>query len=207
MKDNVMKLENFFKDREDKAQKAAALNMAWMNTRLCVPLIIRDIMDRPESLDDETVFGLHDLISDFEIDTGLLAIATGALQIVRAGKINTPAMHVLAIECERIICEYGDEWIKQHDTTNGPDEDYILSILPNIAEDFESLCDLIESALSVMNDENVSATLLDILSIQANAHSMIAAEFINVMEAEIQIEAPIIVADKAASNVVAFRTR
>lgn len=211
-KGNVMHLENFFQSKSEEAHKAAALNMAWMNTKLCVPLITKDVMDNPTSLDDETVFGLHDMISDFEIDTALLAIASGALQIIRTSGANVPALHVLAIECERIICEYGDEWIKQNNTAE-PDFDYMLSILPHLPEDLESIGDLIGMALTVLPQDGAAHQLLDILNVQADAHMMIAEEFVSALDAQPSIETPVQtviaanVASESASNIIAFRAR
>ena len=209
-RDNVMSLENFFQTRNETAHKEAALNMAWMNTKLCVPLIMQDIMSNDVSVDEETVFGLHDMISDFEIDTALLAIAAGALQIVRSETIASPSLHVLAIECERIICEYGDAWVNQN-KAGEPDFDYVLSILAQIPEDFEALTDLIDSAIGSIDETSKTAILLDILSVQAGAQMLVAEEFVSVMNAdtiiEEKIEAPIIAAGETTDNVIAFRAK
>lgn len=205
-----MSLENFFQTRDDNAQRDAALNMAWMNTKLCVPLIMQDIMDNETSVDEETIFGLHDMISDFEIDTALLAIAAGALQIVRSEDVASPSLHVLAIECQRIICEYGDAWIGQN-KVGDPDHEYILSILAQMPEDFEALTDLIDSALGCLDETSKTAILLDILSVQAGAQMLIAEEFVSVMDADVMveetIEAPVIATSTATNNVIAFRAR
>jgi len=205
---NVMNFAEFFQDKQTAQAQEAAHNLAWMNTKLCVPLVMKDLMDGTQPLDEAAIYTLHDMISDFEIDTALLAISSGALQVIRGLKAAFPAAHVLAMECERIICAYGEEWLEQN-MTGETDHDYLLSILRDMPEDFEALSDLIQMAMGQMEDKT-ALELLEILYVQADAHMMVAEEFVNVMDLndredeELTTTANAMPPQNAGGNVVAF---
>jgi len=202
-----MDFAEFFQDKQTASAQEAAQNLAWMNTKLCVPLVMKDLIHGEQPLDEQAIYALHDMISDFEIDTALLAIASGALQIMRGIKATYPAAYVLAMECERIICAYGEEWLEQN-MTGETDHDYLMSILRDLPEDFESLTDLIQMATGQL-DDRTAQELLEILEIQAGAHMAVAEEFVAVMDLndkeDAEIEASVAAIPKnAGNNVVAF---
>lgn len=158
---------------------------AFLNTKLKAPVVISGILDGQTALTDEVHYGLHEMISDFEPDTALLAIAAGAKTILGRYKSAGPGAQVLTLECDRILEEYGTLWLENaRGGSPGPDE--IFDVLSGTAEDLESLAALLETHLSGLQDNEKAGTLCEILHVQARAHSMIAEEFMKAADTAAQ---------------------
>lgn len=152
--------------------------LAQLSNALQVPAVINDLLNKVETLDDETRYALHDEISEKQPDTALLAIAISALMIANRFSDKCPNLAILKMETSRIIDEYGQLWLKNAND-QALDNDQVFDVLFNTAEDLEGLAELLEynyAALSLVDKD--AAELCDILQVQAKAHSMIAEEFL-----------------------------
>ncbi len=148
--------------------------LALLHTHLVVPLAIGDILYGDLLLTDDVQYELHEALSEIDPDSALLAIAVGAKHIAQALKDNSPIAAALSIECDKILDDYGPDWLSNYH--QGPvDEDKLYSTLQNIPEDLESLADLMDTiCLGLQDAEDPICKLCDILSIQARAHMEIA---------------------------------
>lgn len=148
--------------------------LALLHTHLVVPLAIGDILYGELALTDDVQYELHEALSEVDPDSALLAIAVGAKHIAQALQENSPIAAALSIECDKILDEYGPEWLSNYH--KGPvDEDRLYDLLQHIPEDLESLADLLDTlCLGVEDAEDPVKKLCDILSIQARAHMEIA---------------------------------
>jgi len=148
--------------------------VARLNARLVVPMAIGDILSYHLDIEEEIQYGLHEALSEVDPDSALLIIALSAGQIARLMAQHMPIAGALAVEAEKIVYEYGPEWLA-NDNQGPVDEEALMALLKNIPEDLESLADLLDTLQHQMNqpDDPVSV-LCDILSIQARAHMEIA---------------------------------
>jgi hypothetical protein len=156
-------------------------DIAGLATRLQVPLIVGDIISGKDALTDDAHYALHEIISDLQPDSALLAIALSTCKITGVYKQASPSMKLLHIECQRIINEYGSLWLENaQEQQVSPDEAY--DVLVHTAEDLESLAELLELNAAFLRSKDEQAhTLCEILYIQAGAHAVIAEEFISVV--------------------------
>lgn len=155
-------------------------DMAKLKTRLQVPMVVTDILKGDETLTDDVQYGLHEVISDLQPDSALLAIAISASSIARIYSKASPGMKVLGMECDKIIEDYGSIWLR-HAQNESPDQEEILDILAQTPEDLEGIAELLEvNACFLKAKDAQAAALCEILLIQAQAHALIADEFMNV---------------------------
>ena len=191
-------------------------DLANITNRLQVPLIVDDIIHGQAPLTDDTAFGLHEILSDFEPDSALLSIALSTRKIAQRFQHKAASMGVLKIECERMIADYADMWLKNANAAH-LDDNVVFETLMNIPEDLETLSELIESCMPFLkrfSDE--AAELLDILSVQARAQVLVAESFIDILDAQNQDDEPLandntelehfipLQAHAQASNVIQF---
>jgi hypothetical protein len=156
--------------------------MAGLAARLQVPLIVGDILAGEGALTDEVHYALHEVISDLQPDSALLAIAISTRKITRVYEKASPGIKLLGSECNRIIDEYGEMWLQNAQNKN-IDQDDIYDVLVHTAEDLEMLSELIELNTSFLRAKDSDAyNLCEILSIQAGAHAVIAEEFLSVAQ-------------------------
>ena len=156
------------------------IEMATLANTLQVPLVVSDILAERGALTDDITYSLHEAISDFQPDSALLAIALGALKISNIYKSASPSMDVLGIEAERIIKEYGPIWL-QNAKNETIDNDAVFELLVHTAEDLENIAELLDlNCVFLRAKDPEAASLCDILYVQAQAHTLIAEEFINV---------------------------
>lgn len=148
--------------------------LALLHTHLVVPLAIGDILYGELLLTDDVQYELHESLSEIDPDSALLAIAVGAKHIAQNLKDNSPIAAALSIECDKILDDYGPDWLSNYH--QGPvDEDQLYETLSHIPEDLESLADLLDAiALGIHESDNMMRKLCDILSVQARAHMEIA---------------------------------
>ncbi len=157
---------------------------ALLNSRLYVPIVVRDLLETTDDVEDDVHYALHEVISDMQPDSALLAIALAAGQIAAFAAYRSASMKVLNMECERILQEYGLLWLQN--AQNGPIDDFALfETLIHTSEDLEGLAELIcHNAAFLRDTDPKAACLCDILQIQAEAHAVIAAEFIEAIEVQ-----------------------
>ncbi len=153
--------------------------LALLHTHLVVPLAVGDVLYGDLQLTDDVHYELHAALSEVDPDSALLAIAIGARHICESLKDEHPLSAALLIECDRILDEYGPDWLSNYH--KGPvDEDKLFDMLQHIPEDLESLAELLDSISAAVRDpEDTVKQLCDILSIQARAHMEIADFILN----------------------------
>lgn len=151
---------------------------ATLTARLVLPLAVREVLESARELDDESHIALHDILSEMKPDAALLSIAISA-KMIAASYTET---EILIDECDRIIREYGSIWLEN--ARHGHiDNTYLVSLLERIPEDLEGLTELIEVNLSYAALESAAVSdICEIFQIQANAHAIIAEEYLNIME-------------------------
>jgi hypothetical protein len=178
---------------------------ALLTTRLQAPLIIEDILSGKSALTDEAHYGLHALLSDFQPDTALLAIAASAEKIAFAYAEASPGMSVLALESKRLLEEYGPLWLQNaHGQTI--DATGISELLGYTAEDLEGLAELLEiNGCFLRGKDPQAAAVFEILAVQASAQAMIAEEFLLVADQAGEVYgAHSLSASSLNDNVIAF---
>ena len=148
--------------------------LALLHTHLVVPMAIGDVVYGDLLLSDEVTYELHEALSEIDPDSALLAIAVGSKHIAGALKGQSVIAAALSIECDKIINEYGPEWLSNYH--KGPvDEDRLYDLLQHIPEDLESLAEMLETlSVSALQAEEHIRDLCRILAIQARAHMEIA---------------------------------
>lgn len=140
-------------------------------------MVISDILKGEETLTDDVQYGLHEAISDLQPDSALLAITMSALAIAKIYSKASPGMKVMGMECDKIIEDYGTIWL-QHAQNETLDQEQILDVLTHTPEDLESIAELLEvNACFLRSKDKQAAALCEILLIQAQAHALIADEF------------------------------
>lgn len=161
-------------------------NLAVVSNELQLPCIIGDILSGVEALGGDMAFALHDLLSDFEPDTALLAIALGAEKLALACGADIPGAAVLRMECGRIIGEYGPSWIRgAHNGGSAQDAlisagDTVAERLAYVPEDLESLAELLDfAAEGFARRHEDAAALCGILAVQARAQALVAEAFLD----------------------------
>lgn len=190
--------------------------LAKIANRLQAPLIISDIMAGECVLTGDVQYGLHILISDLQVDSALLCIALGGLQITNSQHKASLGISILKLQCESIVNDYAAHWL-QNSSVTGTDSHDMADTMSCISEDLEGLSELLDTALNnrtqAKNDPAFS--LLKILSIQAKAHAAIAEEFCDMLSAKAASEAavkpqilPLIAKEfsrESSSKVISFR--
>lgn len=148
--------------------------LATVATKLQVPLIISDIMAGEGELTDDVHYGLHSVISDMQPDTALICIAMAASKIASPHYQASPGIRILKLQCESIINSYASLWLQNAQDAN-VDESEAFEVLSGVSQDLENLAGLLDLAEGFLKarDKN-AATLIRILSVQANAQALIA---------------------------------
>jgi len=153
-------------------------DLAKIANRLQVPLIVGDVLNGVEKLNDDVVFGIHEILSDDQPDSALLSIALSAYGIAQNIETQSPSIALLGIECERIISEYGMMWL-QNAQSHSLDENVVFETLVHIPEDLECLSELLEIVkLTAVRERSDIAELCTILWTQASAQGLIAQTFL-----------------------------
>ena len=151
-------------------------DIARLCTHLVVPIVVSDILHNKSSLTDEIQYGLHEMLSNMEPDTALLAISISAQHIAVRYVPDCPMALPLALEAEKIYDEYAFDWLANADGKEiGRDHQALVNLLKHVPEDLQMITDLIRSVQTEIHDETDPAWLLcDILVLQANAHMEIS---------------------------------
>ncbi len=159
-------------------------DVARLHAYLVVPVAVNDAIVSGVPLDGETQYGLHVSLSEIDPDSALLAIALSAHHIATEFIKEVPSAVALKMESEKIIEQYGPEWLSHYH--NAPMQgDDLYDLLCHIPEDLEAMADLLESVqTSIRNEDDPSHALCAVLAIQARAHMEIAEYVISELENE-----------------------
>lgn len=184
-------------------------DLALLTTKLEVPMIIRDALECGTEINEETQYGLHQILSDMKPDSALLSLALST-KIIASHYTGTD---ILMMECDRIINDYGQLWLDNAHNQK-IDNDYLLGVLDNIPCDLEGLMEIMQINLSYAALESAAISqILDIFQIQADAHAIIAEEFLSILEMasaqqslqKLQVPSELAALNSASDNIVAFR--
>ena len=179
------------------------IELAKLTNTLQIPLIVQDIMDDQAMLTVDVQYGLHEVLSNYQPDSALLCIALSARKIASRYQDASTIMKVLKLECDRVIADYAELWIKNAEDKS-IDDNIVFDTLEAIPEDLEGIAELLEVGIGFLSAQNEQlATLCEVLSIQARAQVLIADTFIDLMDQE--ASAPIEATPAAYNdNVIAF---
>lgn len=157
---------------------------ALMTTKLHVPLLVRDILEGNVSYD--AGYDLHAMISDMQPDAAILTMALSIRQICQSLPQDN-FIPTLNMACDRIINDYGPCWLA-HANDKDVDTIYLMDLLTHLPEDFETLSEFIDLVMAYVPEDSATYDILETLSIQANAHSLIAETFLEAIDDQHKIE-------------------
>lgn len=179
-----------------------AKDLKTLDDKLYVPGAMREIMERASFLDADARFRFHEILSEFQPDSGLICIALAAREILSFQGYPSMAVTTLRMECDRILEDYGPLWL-EHARNKSVDDNVLFETLAQIPDDLSDMEELLEIvAGSLRGTDPKAAELLNILKIQAGAHALIAEEFVDVIESA--TPAPKLPPQLYANNVIMF---
>jgi hypothetical protein len=192
-------------------------DIAGLNNRLQVPLVVQDVLCGHEVLSDDLRYALHGTLSDQQPDSALLAIAFGARKIAKRYAETNSTLVVLKMECDRVIDDYAGLWLS-HARKKSLDDTKVLDALVHLPDDLQAMGDILGVVSSYLQDvAPEAAELCRILMVQADAQSLIAESIVELLEPEEDaaandvfvedieaFDAPIICAASAGNNVIQF---
>lgn len=191
-------------------------DLALLACKLKTPLMTSSVINGGEQMNDDTRYTFHDDLSEKQPDTALLSIAVSAKFVVNQYIDQCTNLTILDMECDRIIEEYGDIWLKNA-RNQSVDADKVFDVLMNTAEDLEGLAELLEYNFhSLQNINEEAAELCDILQVQAKSHALIADTLIEIADAAAQKaieemalekQTETLTSYKEENNVIQFRAR
>ncbi len=183
------------------------MQLADLTNQLQAPVIVSDIINNQEVLDDEAQLGLHEILSNLQPDSALLAIALSARKIAGAYSCASAGIKILDRECGKIINDYAELWL-QHANGKKIDETHAFDTLEHIAEDLEGMASLLKLSIPFLQTKDeTAASLFKLLRIQAGAQAMIAETLLGALSTEIYEESLSPQAIKTlttSSNIVIF---
>ncbi|HOO80989.1 MAG TPA: hypothetical protein PK513_00610 [Alphaproteobacteria bacterium] len=156
--------------------------LAKLTNTLQIPMIVQGILDGQESFTPDMQYGLHEILSDYQPDSALLSIALGAHKIAAHFQNHSPNMAILKLECERIISDYAEIWVRNAESKT-LDDNLVFDTLEQIPEDLETLAELLEINATLLNAHNEElAKICETFALQAHAQVLIADTFIDLMD-------------------------
>ncbi|MCB1650877.1 MAG: hypothetical protein KDI46_02370 [Alphaproteobacteria bacterium] len=195
-------------------------DLAALTNRLQIPLVAQDVLKGREKLDDEMQVCLHEILSNFQPDSALLAIAISARKIAAHFQHLDANMVIMKMECDRFIAEYAELWLRNAQA-RPIDNNLVFETLINLPEDLEVLSDsLLIAADLLQNRSKAASKLCEILAMQAQNHAIIAEKFAEIMETEkesrnkinaanddMRIPHPVIIRATYTDNIIPFPAR
>ncbi len=161
--------------------------LARMHAHFIVPVVVSDILSRKRAVEDDEKMALHELLSDMQPDSALLAMALATQHMAFYSRNDVIFSNSLSFHADRIINDYGPFWLMHAENDSRLDEyeQELFEMLSEIPNDFGSLIDVLSVARDSIRDQNNPlAVIADIFCKQAEAQQLIAATFLEVMEEE-----------------------
>lgn len=181
--------------------------LARLHTKLVVPFAIGDLIKSSADIQPDIQYALHEALSEMDPDTALLAIATSTGHIAAQLCPDVPVACALTIEAEKVLNEYGSDWLAHADgRTPSREGEELFEALQHVPEDLEALADILDTLMGLLDDSN--QTIKDvcyILSVQARAHMEIADFVIQELQGQdIQTEPYVRTTEDIAENIILF---
>lgn len=175
-----------------------------LDDKLYVPIAVREVLESATSLDADTQFRLHEILSNFQPDSALICIALTAREVLSLQGYPTMAVTALRMECDRIIEDYAPMWL-EHANQKKIDDNVLFETLAQIPDDLADMAELLEITTEGLRSIDArAADILNILRIQAGAHAVIAEEFVDVMESAPPAPMPRMYPQVFTNNVIPF---
>lgn len=181
--------------------------LARLHTKLVVPYAIGDVIRNGHEVTPDIQYALHEALSEMDPDTALLAIALSTGHIAAQLCPTIPVAGALSIEAEKIMNEYGSDWLDHADGRTPSREGYeLFSVLEHIPEDLEALADILDSVCASLKENDlVLREICYILSIQARAHMEIADFVLSEIQGhDLQTEPHEFTTEDFADNIILF---
>ena len=179
--------------------------LARLHTKLIVPFVVGDVLKNNEDMSPSIQYALHEALSEMDPDTALLAIALSTGHIAARLCPDVPVSCALKLETEKVVNEYGPDWLAHADgnipTREGED---LFNVLEHIPEDLEAIADILDATRAHLDVSDPIAEICNILSMQARAHMEIADYILTELEGREIQKAPYDHATATGQNVIVF---
>ncbi len=181
--------------------------LARLHTKLVVPFAVGDLIKSAAAIEPDIQYALHEALSEMDPDTALLAIALSVGHISAQLCPDVPVSCALTVEAEKVLEEYGPDWLAHSDGRNPSREGIkLFEVLQHVPEDLEALADILDTVMASLDESNQTIKdLCYILSIQARAHMEIADFVLQELQGcDIQNEPYVRTTEDIAENVILF---
>ncbi len=150
--------------------------LALLKNNLCVPMVVRDLLNTSQEPSAETNYALHEMMGNYQPEMALLCSAFVMKEIINHENIKQDDVSFLDMECERIIERYSarDDLAQEN-----PElwQETQIQMIGEIAEDLDGFIDLISLCkLSFEITAPHIAQILEIFDVQLQCQLMIIDE-------------------------------
>ncbi len=155
--------------------------MALLKNKLQMPLVVRDLLITGEAPSEETTYGLHELMSNFQPEQAVLCAAFVMKEIANYETEMSDDLKFLHMECDRIIERYGarDDLAEDNPELWAETEGEMMPVISEDIEDFLELIFLCYMSFEVTNPK--IAAILNIITNQLQSHMMIVDEVLSLL--------------------------
>ncbi|MEM6781580.1 MAG: hypothetical protein AAF569_06930 [Pseudomonadota bacterium] len=182
-------------------------SLARLHTKLVVPFAVGDLIKTNSEIKADIQYALHEALSEMDPDTALLAIAVSTGHIAARLCPDVPVACALTVEAEKVLNEYGADWLAHSDGRMPSREgDDLFNVLQHVPEDLEALADILDTLMGVLDDsQQTIKDICYILSVQARAHMEIAEFVVQELQGrDIQNAPHIRTTETEAENIIIF---
>ena len=150
--------------------------MAQLKNRLQMPMLIRDLLVTGLSPSDDTTYGLHEMMGNFQPEEALLCAAFIMKDIAALESDQSDDLKFLHMECDRIIDRYcaRDDLAQENPELWTKTEGDTLHLIADDIEDFLEVVFLCYMTFEITNPQRTD--ILNIITAQLQSHAMIVDE-------------------------------
>lgn len=158
---------------------------ALLTAKLSVPIAVSEVLLENRNLTEDEILALHQMVSDMEPDSALLAMALSIVEIGQfQGTRKTPLMGTLTLQARQYVSEYAPLWLENSQNTGTElDQGVVYDLLSTLPEDLEALNEMLVIVLSSSAIDEKTKQFLRVFQIQSNAHKLIAEALIEEFDA------------------------
>lgn len=161
---------------EQQKEKQDNRNLALLKSRLQLPLIVRQLLKSGEKMEGETKYAMHTLLGDLDPVQALLCAAFCLKEIANYEGLDFSGYNFLHTECNRLIKRYAHAHLFMTEG-HAAQTQSVASAWGRLTEDLENFSEMLDLCrLSFEVSGPHSAEILEVLSIQIDAQTMIADE-------------------------------